>query len=281
MNSYYGAGSWTHYTTQGTGTDIEPALDACLVALRSSFGRGTVHVSPGLWALKTAIPCGDLSGNYIVGDGSQHSDIVVQMSTSAAFCFSAAGGFTSGGLKGLTINLDSGLGTTSTIAILLQGNATYQPDQSFFEDLYVTSVGAASYWGKCFQADGSARTSPQGIRVVSIHNLQCFNSSSLAIFISNAVQWDIDNVGTYTGTGATGNDFYISGGGTALTNSTQVTIERVVVGGTMFMQNSSVVHLNGLATTCTMTSTATYYNGWMHCTASGTIGSGSNLTIQP
>jgi hypothetical protein len=160
------------------------------------------------------------SGNRLIGEGSQASQIVFASPIGAACNMNGAGGFTGGGWSSLGLMLENGLGDSSAYAILLMGDATFQPDQTQWSDLYISAIGS-SYWYTGFQAYGNARTAPQGIRVGSIHAVEVFKCRNVGGYFSNIVQWDIENLGFYVGKDG-GNDCYITGGGTQPTNSTQV-----------------------------------------------------------
>lgn len=283
MDAQYGVGSWS------ATTDIEPALHACFLTIQAHGGRGTISVPTGIFALNTVIPPGDLSGNYIIGQGSQASQITVGMSSGAAFFWSGtnntSGGFTGGGMKGIALRLCCNLGVTSTIAILGRGNASFQPDQMEFEDLYITGdcnagSGGGSWWNSDFQMDGTARTAPQGMRVQHVANIQLFCASAFAFFLSNAVQFDLSNVGTYVGNPGTGTgtDCYITGNGSAPTNSIQVSIVNLACGGTFHLTNASYVYPTVKTNALSWNSTATFIIGLISAgSVTGAAGAHSNV----
>ena len=256
LDARHGVGVWTQRTGVGTGTDIGLALTDALVDIRAAYGRGRVIIPSGTWLMTTPPSAADLSGNYLVGLGSQASKIVYNANTGAAFSFSGAGGYTGGGLLGLGIFIESGFAGSSAYAIKLEGDATYQPDQTIFEDLYITALGTST-WYRGFQAFGNARTSPQGIRVCDINNVQIFSCNNLGVYLSNIVQFMISNVGVYTGTGG-GNDFYIAGGGAANTNSVQVYAYGLQISGDFNIQNATKWQINGSTATITTAATANY-----------------------
>jgi hypothetical protein len=242
MDYHYGAGNWTKRTGVGQGSDIGPALTDCLTAIRGSTGRGRILVNPGVWLMTNPPTTSLLSGNQIEGFGSQSSKVVYNQSGGIAFYFSGSNGFTGGGIRGLGILLEQGMGDSTAYAIALIGNSQYQPDQSLWEDLYISALGE-SYWWETFHVDGTARTVPQGVRVGSMHNVQLFRSHNVGLYLANVVQWDIVNVGVYVGMGS-GNDVYITGSGTQLTNSTQVDAIRLQYGGQLNATNCSKVRVN-------------------------------------
>lgn len=227
MNAYYGVGAWTYRTGVNQGSDIGPALTAGLQAIRNGPGaRGTIQINSGQWLYRTPVSPSLLSGNYLIGEGSQASTLFFANGTGVAFYFNGAGGLTGGGLKGLGVQLEDGLGDSTAYAILLMGDASFQPDQMQFDDLYISALGA-SYWFTGFEAYGDARTAPQGIRVGSMHMVEIFKCRNVGCYLSNVVDWDITNLGLFVGKGG-GMDFYITGGGTPPTNSTIVNVRDVV-----------------------------------------------------
>lgn len=229
MDKVYGAGNWQMRSAPGDGTDIAPAVISTLMA------HGELCIDRGDWSIKTQIPTEVLSGAVIRGVSSQASKVFYQRSDGAAFHFSGAGGETGGGLHGLAIILDSGYGYTSAVAVKLMGDSLYQPDQMMFSDLYITSV-QDSYWFSGFYAHGNYRTSPKGIRAVNIENVQVFKSHGIGVWLSNIVQWSIKNIGVYVGIGA-GNNLYVAGGGSYLTNSELVSISAASISGQFNITN--------------------------------------------
>lgn len=237
MDARYGAGNWTPRTAVGVGTDIGPALADALDYLRANFGRGVVAIPPGLWRMVNAPSAAQWSGNYCEGLGSQASIIVYDNDSGSPFAFSGAGGYTGGGIRGLGILLEDGHPTSTAQIIRLQGDSTYQPDQMEFRDIYASAIGS-SYWYDGFYAYGNARVAPQGIRVADLRNIQIFRCRNTGAYLSNIVQWTIDNVGIYAGQG-TGNNFYIAGGGTPSTNSIQVYVRGLSCANELNLTNCS------------------------------------------
>jgi hypothetical protein len=187
MDAHYGVGKWTQRTGIGIGTDIGPALTDGLTTLRANFKRGIIKIPPGSWLMTTAPDKSLVSGNYFIGAGSLASEIIYNNNAGAAFYFSGDSGHDGGGIKGVSLLLESGLGNTNAYGILLKGDATYQPDQMMFEDIYMSSVGASSFWFDCFHADGSARIHPQGIRIANLTMCEFFNSHNIPLYLSNVV----------------------------------------------------------------------------------------------
>lgn len=240
MTSHYGVG-WTQRSGVGLGTDIGPALmDACAF-LRANYGRGIISITPGSWLMSTALTPEELSGHTIVGVGSQGSKVIWNSDGGIPFHWSGANGYTGGGMRGVGILLEDGHPNSTAYGILAQGDAIYQPDQMMFEDIYLTALGN-SYWFNGFQIYGNARTSPQGVRIGDITNLQIFRCRNAGFYGSNMVGWSGRNIGCYVGQGG-GNTFYVAGGGTPSTNSTNCDFD--LVSATLNVANVSNVKING------------------------------------
>jgi hypothetical protein len=273
LDFIYGVNGWDEYSgTPGSGSDIGPAITHLL---NLTSGRSDIFIPPGLWRMATPPSASDLSGNRIIGAGSQASGIVYDNNTGVAFFFSGAGGFTGGGISGLSIQLESGYPSSTAQAIRLEGNATYQPDQMVFEDIYISALGA-SYWNAGFFAYGNSRTTPQGIRVCTVKNMQIFRCNTLGFYLSNVVQMSGENIGVYSGTGA-GRDIYIAGGGSSLTNSIQTYI-RGATAQSLNITNASKFEISGTFSTFATAISAT--DGRVlgfGATLSGTLG--ANVTL--
>lgn len=267
MDRVYGVGNWHMRSAPGDGTDIVPAVVLALVE------SGELCIDRGDWSIKTQIPTDVLSGAVIRGVSSQASKVFYQRPDGAAFHFSGTMGKTGGGLHGLAIILDSGYGSSSAVAVKLMGDSFYQPDQMMFSDLYITSV-QDSYWFSGFYAHGNQRTSPKGIRVVSIDNVQVFKSHGLGVWLSNIVQWSIKNIGVYVGIGA-GNNFYLAGGGSYLTNSELVSVSAASISGQLNVTNITRFDLSASCQSiATMSNASSGRVFVMGCPLIGYFGSG-------
>lgn len=286
MNARYGVGGWSYRSAVGVGTDAGPAINDALQYLRNNYSRGTLIIPPnGIFLVSTPIDPNYLAGNNIVGYGSQASKICFNLASGSAFRFSGYNGFTGGGLQGLGIFLEAGLGTvfasgksyTTTYAIHLEGSSVvsgagaYQPDQLMFSDLYVSAISAVgyntSYWynGLYIYA---VRQSPQGCRVGQWSNIQLFNNYNTGIYIYNAVQHSFSNIGVYTGEN-TGSNCYITGGGSSLINTTQVNLQNLTVIGELNLTNATKITINGQCSSLAAGSGFNYYDVFL--TVSGTV----------
>ena len=277
LDARHGAGNWTQRTGVGQGTDIGPALGDALDDLRATYGRGSVVIPPGTWLMTAPPSAAQYSGNFIDGLGSQASKIVFNAAAGSPFSFSGAGGYTGGGVRGIGLLLEDGYPSSTAQMIRLAGDATYQPDQMEFRDLYMSALGN-SYWYDGLYAFGNARTSPQGIRVMDFSNVQVFRCRNTGVYLSNVVQCAMRNIGVYAGQG-TGNNFYITGGGAALSNSNQIHIDGLAVAGELNMTNCTRWHVSGSVGSVGAAASANY--GDLCVVKSGTFGGafGANTRI--
>jgi hypothetical protein len=227
----------------GNGTDMQPAAIAALTAINSRYGgRGELFIPPGAWRFASGIPGSVLKGNRVIGAGALTSNIFFDNVNDSLFWWTAAGGFTGGGAKGLGIYIITGGTTGTSIAIHMEGDATFQPSQMVFHDLYITSLNGA-YWWNGFVANGRAKnTGAQGIRVLTASMVQVFTCRNAGIYLDNVIQGCLLNCGTYVplvGTG--GADVYITGGGnlgpTLFDNSTYISTTNLVCNGTLQILN--------------------------------------------
>lgn len=282
MDEHYGTGAWTRRTGTNTGSDIAPAITLGLDRLRAAYGRGKIYIAPGAsWMQKTVLDPAKLSGIVIEGLHSLASGIV--FSGNGNFLdFSGAAGLTGGAIRRLGMFREDGYSSAS-IAMNLDGDGTYQPDQFDIEDIYCSAIGTG-FWTANLVCSGQDRTSPQGLRVGTIRNVQLFKSGAGGGYSAgffNAVQWSVDNLGTYNGTGALANNVYVGGGGTASTNTTQFSLERLACGGELNLTNSTRCRIDGFCNSLALATTADFYNGWIDtASTAGSLGANSNLTIR-
>lgn len=214
MDARYGAGKWTGRTAIGVGTNIGPAINDGAQQFRATNGMGgIIKIPPGLaWMMSTPPDPLLLGGVVCQGVHSQASEICFNNANAAMFHYRGMGN-TGGGLEGLGLLLEDGMGDTDSTAILLDGSATFQSDNMIFRDIRIATMSAAapSYWWNGVQIDGSARTHPQGVRVGELDMVQIFNCRNVPLYGANMVQWNLTNVGCYTGKGVYGNDIILEG----------------------------------------------------------------------
>lgn len=174
-------------------TDAAPAINA-------AFAAGTMRIikNPGQHTIASQVHAG---GKQIEGFGLMCS-WKIAMGSGVAFQYSVPGG----GMKGCSFNL-AVPGDTLTYAINLSGDQFTQPDQTTFEDLYITSQVGGYYW-TAMQINGLARSTPIGVRVVTLRNVQCFQSRSYGLTILNGVSVYGDQIGIFTGKDL-GNTLYV------------------------------------------------------------------------
>jgi hypothetical protein len=219
-----------------TGTDITPYLNEALLDIRVKTGRGCLYIPPGSWRF-TGADKTLLSGNKLIGCGSMATSLTYDKGSGIALWFAGDGGYNGGGIEGISLFLEANYGLSTAYALLWRGTTLYQPDQTNCRDLYVTARGN-SYWYRCLEIDGSARSSPQGVRVTNWQNIQLFRSHTAGIYISNAVDLSIQQIGLYVTTGS-GDNVHITGG------SIMVTIEGANLVGNLYAGPSNTVYVQG------------------------------------
>jgi hypothetical protein len=280
LDSTVGVGLWTERTGVGVGTNCQPAAEAALDAIRARYGRGVLRIPPGTWLFNAELAPAKLSGIFVEGYGSQVTKLVYNKNSGAFLRWSAASAFTGGGIRGVGCLLEDGYPTSNAEFMRLEGDATNQPDQFRAEDLYVSAFGS-SFWYQGLIAYGVARTSPQGIRIADLRNIQLFRNRNAAALFYNIVGWTIINLGSYSGSGG-GNDVYLSGGGAANTNSIQVSIDGLWCSGDLKLSNASRCRLFGTAASVTAATSFTYHTGQIFAPSlSGSLGTPGNLLVTP
>lgn len=239
MDAVYGAGQWWGRLQGGhLGTDIGPAIDWACGQFKAGAGRGVLHIEAGAWVLKAPPDPVKLAGIVLEGDGSQASQLVYGRSAGAAISLTGANGFTGGGLKGLGILLDAGIGDSTAYGVLMQGNAVSQPDSVIIEDLFIDTLDANTFWYTGFQMWGNARDGAsglaQGIRVTDLRDITIFRCRNVGAYISGVV--DLSIVGLSTSVpkvGSGGGDITITGGATQGTKSWHIDGRLVVANGSL------------------------------------------------
>lgn len=279
LDARYGFGGWSYRTGVGLGTDCQLAAHDALDALRVRYGRGKLLIPPtGSFRFTAGLDAAKLSGHVVEGLGSQATILYFDAGSGALFPFSGAGGYTGGGLRGLGVLLEDGRPTSNAVAIRLDGDASFQQDQSTFEDLYISAVGS-SYWYDLLVAAGTERTSPQGIRIVTLKNIQLFRGRNSAAQFYNCVGWTIENLGTFAGTGG-GSDVYISGGGSGPTNTTQMDFRGLTCSGTLSLSNATKCVIYGQASAVAAATSFNYHAGRIFSSSfSGSLGPQGNLQV--
>lgn len=265
--------------TAGSGTDVVSYVHNALDAIRARYGRGKLLWPPQRLRISNTIDATKLAGIMVEGWGSQASSVHYDNNAGPCFFFTGAGGYTGGGLKGLAIVIDPAHTSSTSTAVSMDGDSSFQGDQTIFEDLYITILGSGR-WYNGFFAFGNDRTSPQGIRVTTLKNIQIFGCTNLGFYGSGIIQWSIENLGTYVGTGG-GMDFYLAGGGTASTNSKHVSCKGLNIGGTINATNTTEFWLEGSCAAFVTNSSFDLGGGVIRNGGSttGVIGSNTDLTV--
>lgn len=276
-------------TAYGNGTDITPLINAAGAALRSrnANARGTIVIPAGKWRMASAADDDKIAGHHIVGAGSQTTHVYFDALNGVMFALDGennTAGWSGGGISRMRLILGAVSSASPCSAIALDGvtvgPTVAEPDDYWFDDIYINAESPGTRrWYNGFFVYGNERTSPQGIRVGNVRSLHVFDCTNIGIYMSNVVQWNLDNIGTYTGVG-TGNDIHITGGGASNTNSTQVVAHNVACSGTLNISNCSNVSIFAKAGSIA-TSGADYIFGFIAKSGalSGTFGANSYVVV--
>lgn len=272
--------SITPWTSGSTGTDIGPIIDQVADYFNESqpLKKGTIRIG-GACRIATPPTSSKIAGCKILGYGETPTQITYDNDTGFCFTFDGSNGETCGGIGDMAILLQAGVGTSSAGAIYMGGNTLHQPDQFRMKNLYITSLGATDYWYDIIKCDGTQRTSPQGIRGAIIENVQLFRGSHSAFTALAMIQWSINNLGSYVGMG-TGMDIIFSGGGSSLTNSSQVDARNIACNGNLYLNNITKLRIDGSCNELFTDSSCDYVAGTIErASQSGSFGSHNFVNV--
>lgn len=254
LDARHGVGGWTFRTAAHTGTDCGLAMNDALDYIKDNFGRGSLYF-PGFgfdYLIQTVANPDLLSGVRIIGDGPVATSLCFDAVAGNLFEWNDANDYTGGGIENIGILLEDGAPTSDCGSLRFDGDATHAPSSSHVEHVRI-GVRGNSFWARHPVWFGDEKFSPnsQGIRIVTIKDLQCFSSWSHGIEITNVVGLTIENMGTYTGSG-NGNDITIAGTGASPdTRTTQAHVAGVFCGGVFRINNANKIlgFVNAASTT--------------------------------
>lgn len=225
--------------------DLPSLTDARDAAV--GLGYSDLHVpSPGMQLGTSGSPMAnwEFKGIWIIGQDPNRTVIYLPgsgASTSPCFLMTGAGGASGGGLRRL--NLWSPAGRTTGQALRLDGDATYQPDETALQDIKITGSGA---WDIPLFLSGLDRAtgSPPGLRKVSMVNVFLGRGTSAAMYCDSVEELNCFGLGTYGGAVAAGNDIYVTSGNGA-TRSSVVELMATNCQGTLIIDRGQLVQANG------------------------------------
>lgn len=276
LDARHGVNGWTFRdgVVHG-GTDCLSALHDALDALRARYSYGTLRIvgGGGMFRLGGPIDTNRLRGMLIEGTHPNDARLCFDCSAGGLFQYTGGGGFTGGGMKRIKAWLESGYPLSSVLPLVLQGDASFQPDDMTFEDCYFNTLGNSTYYAGPLLY-GNARTSPQGERVLNIRNMQVFNTRMYGGYFSNLVQSVVDNYGSYTPAGPDGGDIHIVG------NTTGCDFRRMAASCDLIINNAHRVFVTGSAARVLADAASTStISGFIEAPLFGAFGPGSDVSI--
>lgn len=209
--------------------DNTPALNAALTAAAAA-GKSTICFHKGKYYFNSAPD--QINGITLQGEGKTATYLV--RSYSGNFLMFAGGTLGGGGLRDISVL--AGAGTSGGYGIYLYANSSVTPDLATIERGLVSSDGGT--FGVPLFIDGTARTSPQGVRGVRITNFDFFAGTSAAVWVANGVAVFMDNIGTYPA-GGTNGDIQITSG------STIVSMSNMNIQGKLILDNCLKITFQG------------------------------------
>ena len=246
LDYYYTDGNgdpnWTQFSGIGLGSDCYAAI----IDYRQNVNQAArinVKFPNGSWRLGIGATAAMCNGLTIEGESILGTQFNYDSTGGQIWVDTSAGGLTGSNFKRGTILLWADGADTNVVAFLLQGDATYQPGFTTIAELNITSPDG-SYYFRAIQCIGNLRTSPQGQRVLRLRELSCFQSRTVAIFLSNVVDVWVGHVGVYTGK-LSGNDMQVAGGGALDTNSTLIFAYGLNIGGILNLGDCKTSKFDG------------------------------------
>jgi hypothetical protein len=202
---------------------------------------------------------------YLPGSGA---------STSPCFLMTGAGGATGGGMR--RINLWAPTGRSTGQALRLDGDGTYQPDETALQDIKITGSGA---WNIPLYFTGVDRAlgSPPGLRKVSMVNVFLGRGTAAGFYADNVEELNCFGLGVYGGAVAAGNDIYITSTNGA-TRSSVVNLVATNCQGTLIIDRGQLVQTNGNFNAINATANSLRCVGLGFCASITNAGTGNSFT---
>jgi hypothetical protein len=173
-------GSWwegvpaPHIDLRWLGAKLDNVTDDRNAVLSATVAARAMNCCPVHFARSCVLSRGEYNVSGVVWHGVDPNRTVIKFISPKSVApvkvrFDGAGGWTGGGIRRLCLWADSAAGNAGT-GITLAGNATYQPDESIFEDVKVTGTGT---WDFPMYLKGSARVgNPPGQGLVGLSDIQ-------------------------------------------------------------------------------------------------------------
>jgi hypothetical protein len=269
---------WFGCVCDTVANDLAALTDARDAAV--GLGYCDLHVpSPGMLLGTSGAPMAnwEFKGIWILGQDPNRTVIYLPgsgASTSPCFLMTGGGGATGGGMR--RINLWAPVGRTTGQALRLDGDGTYQPDETALQDIKITGQGA---WDIPLFLSGLDRAtgSPPGLRKVSMVNVFLGRGTSAGMYADNVEELQAFGLGVYGGAVAAGNDIYVTSGNVA-TRSSVVNLIASNCQGTLIIDRAQLVQPNGNFNAISATANSLRCVGMGFCGSVTDAGPSNDLT---
>lgn len=251
---------------------LTDARDACVA---NAFATLKIP-SPGMMLGSVGTPMSSFAvrGIHIQGQDANRTVLYLPGAAGISFLMDGAGGVTGGGLSNLILWAPTG--KTTGQALRLDGDATFQPDETAIQNLKISGSGA---WDIPLFLSGLDRAagSPPGLRKVSIVNCFIGRGTSVGMYCDNLGELNTFGLGIYGGAASPGNDIQITSTNGA-TRSSVVNLLATNCQGTLLIDRGQTVFAQGNFNAINATANSLRSTGAGFCSSITDAGSGNSFT---
>lgn len=241
-----------------------------------ALGYATILVpNPGMVLGTTGSPMSSftLRGCRLRGQDANRTVIYLPGSAGISFLMDAAGGVTGGGLSDIVLWAPTG--KTTGQALRLDGDGTYQPDETAMTNLKITGSGG---WDIPLYLSGVDRAtgSPPGLRKVSIVNCFIGRGTTLGVYADNVEELNTFGLGIYGGVVSAGNNITVTSTNVA-TRSSVVNLMATNCQGTLLLDRAQLCQANGNFNAINATANSLRSTGAGFCSTITNSGTGNSF----
>jgi len=204
--------------------DNTGALNTAAAAAFANGKRAVILDLPGLYRIKSTP---ELSGVLVFGPGAISGTGLHKTTDGGSFAKLSGerngAHAPGGGVRGMGLYVDGGKALSSGLDI--GGSNSNQPDLARFEDLRITYTGTTlGTMGTIININGTARTSPKGIRGIYLKDVEGFCNTGPAVICHGTTNSRWESVRLFTGPGGNQalNGFWFGGTDTVYTVDAQM-----------------------------------------------------------